>query len=62
MNGQLKSKTNWYGVIVLCLGVVQGLMPDLKEQIGEWYAPSLMVIGCGIIVLRQFTTTPVNEK
>lgn len=59
---QAKSKTNWYGVIVLCLGIVEANASLIQQHLGEYYGLFLMAIGIGTVILRQFTTKPVSEK
>lgn len=62
MNGQLKSKTNWYGAAILCLGIVEANASLIQEHLGSYYGYFLMSLGIGSIILRQFTTKPVSEK
>ena len=62
MNGQLKSKTNWAGVAVACLGIVEMNAPLIQEMLGQWYGLTYIGIGVAMVVLRNLTTTPVSEK
>ena len=60
MKSQIRSKTNWAGVLVIALGVVETNAPMLRDLLGEWYGLTYIGIGVAMVILRQVTTGPVK--
>ena len=60
MKSQIRSKTNWAGVLVMALGVVETNAPMLRDLLGDWYGLSYITIGVAMVILRQVTTGPVK--
>ena len=61
MKSQIKSRTNWAGVLVMALGVVETNAPMLRDLLGDWYGLTYIGIGVAMVILRQVTTGPVGH-
>lgn len=59
-----KSKTNWSGIIVAILGILQGLVTMLSTH-GDWkswvLAIATFLFGGALIIVRTFFTDPAKK-
>jgi len=61
--GSMKSKTQWIGVIVIVLGILQDQSQMLSILIGPEHMGKVMAaIGLVFMVLRAVTSTSLAEK
>ena len=58
----LKSKTNWFNIIVAMFGVIELNVHLLQNFFGDKYG--FVFIGVAIVgvLLRSVTTTPIKDK
>ena len=59
---QAKSKTNWVGVAVACMGVLETNVHMLQDTLGQYYGMTYIALGMVMIVLRNVTTTAIGDK
>lgn len=61
--GAMQSKTMWFSLLMVILGVIYDNFSYLQDVINPKYYGSIF-IGIGIIfaVLRFYTTLPLDEK
>lgn len=59
MKPRIKSKTNWVGVLIAVLGIVEVNALMLQDLLGQWYGLTYIGIGVAMVVLREMTTEPV---
>lgn len=57
-----KSKTVIFGALLVVLGGVQSILPDIAIYMGAYGPLVTQVVGAVVILLRAFTTTPLEEK
>ena len=60
MKSPIKSKTMNTAAIIAMLGVVELNMPLLRENLGEWYGVSYIVIGAVMAFLRWKTSEGIS--
>ena len=61
--GSLKSKTQWFGLVLIVLGALQQNMDTVTAVIGEGNVGVFTsVVGSIVMFLRFITTKPLNEK
>lgn len=61
--GVLRSKTMWFSLALMVLGVVFDNFSYVENLIDpRWYGPSLIIIGVLVAILRFVTTMPLDEK
>lgn len=59
----LKSKTVWFGSILVALGAIQTYLPQIQTLISaDTYSIATAAIGVVVIVLRAVTSTSLNQK
>ncbi len=59
----IKSKTHNYGALIGIFGGLQAFLPQVREFIPEdQFGWIFIFVGVGVIVLRNMTTTPINQK
>ena len=59
---RLKSKTNLFATAVTALGLLQANLPQVAEALGDKQGFVYIALGIAMVVLREFTTTPVTER
>ena len=59
---RLKSKTNLVATAIMALGVVQSNLPAVAEALGDKQGFIYIALGVAMVVLREFTTTPVTKR
>ena len=63
MKFTLKSKTHVFGALVGVFGGLLTLLPTVQQHIHkDWYGFIFIGISVIAIVLRNVTTTPINQK
>ncbi len=60
--GGLKSKTVIFGALLILLGGVQAMLPDLTTQLGQWGPLVSSAIGLVVVALRTVTDKPLDSK
>lgn len=61
--GAMHSKTMWFSLALMVLGVVFDNFSYVQNLIDErWYGPILIAIGVIVAVLRFITTMPLEDK
>ena len=57
-----KSKTVWFSILIMALGIIEVNFSMLQENLGEYYGISFMVISIVMGVLRMVTIKPIADK
>lgn len=59
----LKSKTVWFGSLLVTLGAIQTYLPQIQTLISaDTYSIATAAIGVIVIVLRSVTNTSISDK
>ena len=59
---QVKSKTNWFGIILALFAGIQQFAPVIQAEISpSSYNILLFGVGIAVVVLRQVTKGPVGK-
>ena len=63
MMGAMRSKTMWFSLALVVLGVVYDNFSYVQNIIDpKYYGILLVAIGIVVAILRFITTQPINEK
>lgn len=54
------NRTRLFGVSIMCLGVIEQYAREIVPA--EWQGLLLTGVGMGVIILREFTTTPAGKS
>lgn len=57
-----KSKTVWFSILVMALGIVEVNFPMLQDLLGDHYGLSFIAISIIMGILRMVTVKPIADK
>jgi hypothetical protein len=55
-----KSQTYWFNISLAIIGLVEANVGLLKNNLGDYYGISVLVIGAMGIILRNTSTKPIG--
>lgn len=59
---QLKSKTQWFNMMVAAIGIVEVNMHLMRDNLGDNYGFAFIAVSVVAMVLRNLTVEPIDAK